>query len=121
MKAFYWLPAAFIAWGVSALPAIASPKIASGDGIINDDIAACLSRTDAFVDTLNLNIERGQIVRTGYFEDGSFRILCYPNPYSESEQSLVVVFAAHETDPTVVDTFVQIALSKIADPEIVVP
>jgi hypothetical protein len=121
MKAFYWLPAAFIAWAVLALPALASPKISSGDGVINDDIAACLSRTDAFVDTLNLDIERGQIVRTGYFEDGSFRILCYPNPYSQSEQSLVVVFAAHETDPDVVDTFVQIALSKIADPERIVP
>jgi hypothetical protein len=121
MKVFHWLSAASIAWGISALPASASPQISSGDGIINADITACLSRTDAFVETLNVNIERGEIVRTGYFNDGSFRILCYPNPYSETEQSLVVVFVAHETDLTVADTFVQIALSKIADPERVAP
>ncbi len=121
MKAFHLLSAASITWGILALPTLASPKIASGDGIINADATACLSRTDAFVNTLNVDVERGQIVRTGYFDDGSFRILCYPNPYSQDEQSLVVIFAAHETDFDVADTFVQIALSEIADPQMVVP
>jgi hypothetical protein len=121
MKALHLLSAASIVWGISAVPTLASPKIASGDGVINANATACLSRTDAFVDTLNVDIERGQIVRTGYFDDGSFRILCYPNPYSEDEQSLVVIFAAHETDPDVADTFVQIALSEIADPQLVTP
>ena len=104
-----------MAWSCCLTAAIASPEIASGDGIVNDTISACLSRTDAFVDTLDVSVERGQIDRTGYFGDGSFRILCYPNPYGQNSQSLVVIFAAHETDFQVADTFVQIAVAEIAD------
>lgn len=133
MQAFRFLSAALISLsfsaGFPALSAIASPEIASGDGLINADIATCLDRTDAFVDTLNVSIERGDIVRTGYFGDGSFRILCYPNPYDQSDplatpstgQSMVVVFAAHESDFDVADTFVRIALSEIADPQVASP
>lgn len=133
MKAFRFLSATLLSLGFSAgfsaLPALAFPEISSGDGIINADIATCLDRTDAFVDTLNVSVERGDIVRTGYFGDGSFRILCYPNPYSSSTQkagqqtaqSMVVVFAAHESDLDVADAFVQIALRKIADPQVALP
>lgn len=117
MKVTCLLPAAIVALLIPfRLPAIASPEIASGDGIINANIAACLYRTDAFINTLNIDVERGQIDRTGYLGDGSFRILCYPNPYGEHSQSLVVVFAAHETDFDIADTFVQIAVNEIADP-----
>ncbi len=129
MKAFRFLSATLISLGFSAFPALAFPEISSGDGIINADIGTCLNRTDAFVDTLNVSVERGDIVRTGYFGDGSFRILCYPNPYSQSgkqtdqqtNQSMVVIFAAHESDLDVADSFIQIALSKIADPQIATP
>ena len=133
MKAFRSLSATLLSLGFSAgltaLPALAFPEISSGDGIVNADISTCLDRTDAFVDTLNVSVERGDIVRTGYFGDGSFRILCYPNPYSyfgkqtdqQANQSMVVIFAAHESDLDVADTFVQIALSKIADPQMVAP
>ena len=100
---------------LSTAPAIASPEIASGDGLVNANVDSCLARTDAFVSTLDVQLERGQIDRTGYFGDGSFRILCYPNPYGQSTQSLVVVFAAHDSDFTVADTFVQIAIEEIAD------
>ncbi|MEL6854783.1 MAG: hypothetical protein AAFO83_06695 [Cyanobacteria bacterium J06607_13] len=100
---------------MAAVSAAATPEIASGDGIVNANINACLSRTDAFVRTLDVSVERGQIDRTGYFGDGSFRILCYPNPYGQDDQSLVVIFAAHENDFEVADTFVQIAVAEIAD------
>ncbi|MGB3766503.1 MAG: hypothetical protein WA947_08085 [Phormidesmis sp.] len=101
-----------ILWSFLALP---SPEIASGDGIVNADIAACLSRTDTFVRTLDIDVEKGQIDRTGYFGDGSFRILCYPNPYGQPDQSLVVIFAAHDTDFEIANTFVQIAINQITD------
>ena len=118
MKTAHLLSTALLAGGTSCFlgaVAIASPEIASGDGLVNGDLQACLSRSDDFVRTLEVETERGQIDRTGYFGDGSFRILCYPNPYGEDTQSLVVVFAAHETDFTVADSFVQIAVSEIAD------
>ncbi|MEL7225306.1 MAG: hypothetical protein AAF810_16440 [Cyanobacteria bacterium P01_D01_bin.36] len=100
---------------LAAPAALASPEIASGDGIVNADVDSCIAQTDAFVSTLDVQVEQGQIDRTGYFGDGSFRILCYPNPYGQSSQSLVVVFAAHESDFEIADTFVQIALEEIAD------
>ena len=71
MKALRFLSATLMSLGFSAgfsaFPALAFPEISSGDGIINADIATCLNRTDAFVDTLNVSVERGDIVRTGYF------------------------------------------------------
>lgn len=115
MKAVSLLFVTYMSWGVAAVSAAATPEIASGDGIVNANINACLSRTDAFVSTLDVSVERGQIDRTGYFGDGSFRILCYPNPYGQDDQSLVVIFAAHENDFEVADTFVQIAVAEIAD------
>ncbi|MGD1866131.1 MAG: hypothetical protein ACFB0D_16405 [Phormidesmis sp.] len=118
MKSVKFLSAAFALGStafLSTASAIASPEIASGDGIVNANIDGCLSRTDAFVSTLDVQVEQGQIDRTGYFGDGSFRILCYPNPYGQTTQSLVVVFAAHDTDYEVADTFIQIAIEEIAD------
>lgn len=119
MKVIRLLSAASLALGAGCLSgataAIAFPEIASGDGIVNASINSCLSRTDDFVSTLDVNVERGQIDRTGYFGDGSFRILCYPNPYGQDDQSLVVIFAAHESNFEVADTFVQIAVAEIAD------
>ena len=128
MKALRLLSAASLALGAGCLywalygarAVIAFPEIASGDGIVNANISACLSRTDDFVSNLDVYDDRGQIDRTGYFGDGSFRILCYPNPYGQGEpsqdnQSLVVIFAAHESNFEVADTFVQIAVAEIAD------
>lgn len=115
MKVTYWLSATLAAWGAATTGAVAMPEIASGDGIVHANTEACLLRTDDFVETLAVDVERGPIDRTGYFGDGSFRILCYPNPYGASNHSLVVIFAAHENDFNVADTFVQIAVSKIAD------
>lgn len=115
MKAAYLLFATLLSWGSTTIPALSTPEIASGDGIVNADIATCLARTDAFIETLEVSVERGQIDRTGYFGDGSFRILCYPNPYGQTAHSLVVIFAAHDNDFAVADNFVQIAVSRISD------
>jgi len=115
MKVTYWLSASLAVWGAAIASAVAMPEIASGDGIVHANAEACLMRTDNFVQTLEVSVERGPIDRTGYFGDGSFRILCYPNPYGEPNHSLVVIFAAHENDFDVADSFVQIAVSQIAD------
>lgn len=95
------------------LPAMATPEIASGDRMLDTNIDGCLTRADTFVSTLDIQISRGEIDRTGYFDDGAFRILCYPNPYSVEESSMVVVFAAHDSDFDVATTFVQIALEEM--------
>ena len=115
MKATRLLSATALTWGYLASSVLPMPEIASGDGIVHADTVACLARTDDFVSTLDVSIESGRIDRTGYFGDGSFRILCYPNPYGDTSQSLVVIFAAHEHDFEVADTFVQIAVDQIAD------
>ncbi|MGB7314681.1 MAG: hypothetical protein WA939_17265 [Nodosilinea sp.] len=115
MKVTHWLSAALLTWASTMTAALATPEIASGDGIVDANVRTCLSRTDAFVNTLEVNIERGRIDRTGYFGDGSFRILCYPNPYGQADQSLVVIFAAHEDSFDVANSFVQVAVGQIAD------
>lgn len=119
MKAVRLLSTALITLGTVCIsatnPVAAFLEIASGDGIVEANLNACLSRTDSFVSSLDVNVERGQIDRTGYFGDGSFRILCYPNPYGQEDQSLVVIFAAHESNYDIADTFVQIAVAEIAD------
>lgn len=115
MKAAHFLSALLLTWGSTMTAALAAPEIASGDGIVNGGVRTCLSRTDAFVETLEVTIERGRIDRTGYFGDGSFRILCYPNPYGQADQSLVVIFATHEDSFDVANSFVQIAVDQIAD------
>lgn len=62
---------------------------------------------------LEIPTERGDTFRTGFFEDGSFRILCYDNPGTRNPTSRVIVFAAHNNDIDVANSFVQIALDKI--------
>ncbi|NEP15401.1 MAG: hypothetical protein F6J97_00670 [Leptolyngbya sp. SIO4C1] len=95
--------------------AIATPEIASGDRRLGTDLEGCLLRVDTYIDTLDIQILRGEIDRTGYFNDGAFRILCYPDPYAEDETSLAVIFAAHDSDPEVAATFVQVALNNLAE------
>lgn len=97
------------------LPAVATPEIASGDRMLDTNFDGCLTRADTFVSTLDIQISRGEIDRTGYFDDGAFRILCYPSPSGVEESSMVVVFAAHDSDFEVATTFVQIALEEMDD------
>ncbi len=114
-----FIAASVCSLGVSAvamgLPAAARPEIASGDqwleGISQD---ACLERVDNFVDELNVPVDAGEIDRTGYFDDGVFRILCYSGG---PDASMVIVFTAHNSKPEVATQFMQFALEAITQPE----
>ncbi|MBD2259192.1 hypothetical protein [Pseudanabaena sp. FACHB-2040] len=93
-----------------ALPALARPQIASGDRLLNTDPQGCLSRADRFIDSLDVETDSGEIDRTGYFEDGTFRILCY----GTGAESMVIVFATHTDSVDVATSFVQLALEELS-------
>lgn len=91
--------------------AFARPEIASGDRLISTNFQGCLTRADDFIRGLNIESDSGEIDRTGYFEDGSFRILCY----GTGTDSMVIVFASHENSIDVASSFVQMALDALAE------
>lgn len=96
-----------------SLPAEARPEIASGDqwleGVSREE---CLNRADAFISELNVPTQAGDIDRTGYFDDGVFRILCYGGG---EDSSMVLVFSAHTESAEVATQFLQFALEELAD------
>lgn len=92
-----------------ALPALARPEIASGDQLLDTNVLGCLARADQFIADLGISSEQGSIDRTGYFEDGSFRILCY----EAGEESLAVVFASHQQSLEVASNFIRMALGEL--------
>ena len=96
-----------------ALPAVARPEIASGDqwleGVSQE---ACLSRADDFISELNVPNQAGDIDRSGYFDDGVFRILCY---VGGEDSSMLLVFSAHDESAEVATQFLQFALEELAD------
>jgi hypothetical protein len=93
-----------------ALPAMARPEIASGDQLLNTDVSGCLTLVDDFIADLGIESDQGVIDRTGYFEDGSFRILCY----GAGEASMAIVFASHETSIDIASNFIQMALDELS-------
>ncbi len=93
-----------------ALPAMARPQIASGDQLLETDVAGCLSLADQYIAELGVESDQGSIDRTGYFEDGSFRILCY----GAGEASLAIVFATHNDSLDVASNFIQMTLAELA-------
>lgn len=97
---------------LAALPASARPEIASGDRLLTTSPAGCLSRADAMISDLGVASDTGQIDRTGYFEDGTFRILCY----GAGEQSMAVIFATHNDSKEVATSFVRMALERLSSP-----
>ena len=100
-----------IAWaGLTIIPALARPEIASGDQVLNTDVPGCLALADDLIADLGVESDRGTIDRTGYFEDGSFRILCY----GAGDASMAIVFATHETSVDVATSFIQMALDELA-------
>ncbi|MFZ4641457.1 MAG: hypothetical protein ACOYMP_13820 [Nodosilinea sp.] len=92
-----------------ARPAQARPEIASGDRLLNTNVSGCLSLADRFISSLEIQSDQGPIDRTGYFEDGSFRILCY----EAGQASLAVVFATHEKSGDVASNFIRMALTQL--------
>jgi hypothetical protein len=92
------------------LPALARPEIASGDQLLDTDVSGCLALADEFITNLGVESDQGEIDRTGYFEDGSFRILCY----GAGDASMAIVFASHETSVDIATNFIQMALGELA-------
>jgi hypothetical protein len=95
-------------------PAMARPEIASGDQLLNTDVDGCLARADQLITTLGVESAQGSIDRTGYFEDGSFRVLCYE---AGEASSLAIVFASHEQSADVASSFIQMMLTELSQPE----
>ncbi|MGF1460205.1 MAG: hypothetical protein ACFBSG_14410 [Leptolyngbyaceae cyanobacterium] len=95
-----------------ALPAAARPQIASGDQWLSGvSQSECLSRADDFIRELDVPNQAGDIDRTGFFDDGVFRILCYGGG---EESSMVLVFSAHNESGEVAAQFLQFALEELA-------
>ena len=94
----------------SARPAFARPEIASGDQLLDADVSGCLALADDLIAALGVESDQGAIDRTGYFEDGSFRILCY----GAGDASMAIVFASHESSVDVASNFIQMALDELA-------
>ncbi len=96
-----------------SLPAEARPEIASGDNWLEGvSQAECLSRADDFISELNVPTQAGDIDRTGYFDDGVFRILCYGGG---EDSSMVLVLSAHDESAEVATQFLQFALEELTD------
>lgn len=94
----------------AAAPAIAVPEIASVDvWLRGTGQQGCLAQVDRFMNSLDIRRESGSVDRTGYFADGSFRIICY----GDERDSFAVIFAAHESDLSVATSFVQYAAEQI--------
>lgn len=92
-------------------PAQARPEIASGDQWLEGvSQTECLSRADDFIGELNVPADSGNVDRTGYFDDGVFRILCYAGG---EESSMVLVFSAHNESAEVATQFLQLALQEM--------
>jgi hypothetical protein len=99
-----------VAGSTFALPAFARPEIASGDQLLDTDVSGCLALADDLIADLGVESDQGAIDRTGYFEDGSFRILCY----GAGDASMAIVFASHESSVDVASNFIQMALDELA-------
>lgn len=93
------------------LPALARPEIASGDQLLDTDVDGCLSRADRLIDELGVQSDSGGIDRTGYFEDGAFRVLCYS---AGEDNSLAIVFATHDESAEVAASFIQMMLTELS-------
>ena len=111
------ISASFLGFSLTtlSLPAEARPEIASGDQWLEGiSQAECLDRADEFIGELEVPSESGDIDRTGYFDDGVFRILCYSGG---EESSMVLVFSAHNESAEVATQFLQFALQEMRGEE----
>ena len=100
-----------LSFAAVGLPAAARPEIASGDqwleGVNQEE---CLIRVDDFITEIDVPFDAGDIDRTGYFDDGVFRILCYGG---NETSSMLLVFTSHNESIEVATQFMQFALDEI--------
>lgn len=107
-------PASFLGLVLTTLsfPAEARPEIASGDRWLEGvSQQTCLERADEFMRELEVPTEEGTIDRTGYFDDGVFRILCYGGG---DTSSMLLVFSAHNDSAEIATQFLEFALQEIS-------
>ncbi|WP_080805608.1 hypothetical protein [Halomicronema hongdechloris] len=114
MKLHPLLSLSIVGLGLAATPALARPEIASGDLRLDVGSQGCLDRADSFITELGVQSDSGEIDRTGYFNDGAFRILCYQQ---SEDQSMAIVFASHDESAEVATSFVQFVMGKLAQPD----
>lgn len=107
------LCAGLVGLGVLGLAgsAWARPQIASGDQLLDTNVEGCLTLADQLIDGLGVESDQGPIDRTGYFEDGLFRILCY----GAGDASLAIIFASHEASAEVAASFIEMALVAMTE------
>lgn len=104
------VPAAVVWLGLLTPIAEARPLIASGEKPIETSLQGCLVRADELITSLEtISSGQGAFHRSGYFEDGAFRILCYD---AGTENSLAIIFVAHETSQETADTFLELLLTE---------
>ncbi|WP_416669286.1 hypothetical protein [Egbenema bharatensis] len=104
------IPGALLSLGLLTPIADARPLISSGEKPIETDLQGCLGRADELIKTLAIiSSGQGPYHRSGYYEDGAFRILCYE---TGQERSLAIIFVAHETSQEVADTFLDLLLNE---------
>ncbi|PSB10419.1 hypothetical protein C7B76_24240 [filamentous cyanobacterium CCP2] len=90
--------------------AFARPLIASGEKPIEANLQGCLVRADQVIKNLEtISSGQGPYHRSGYYEDGAFRILCYE---TGQESSIAIMFVAHDTSQEIADTFLDLLLSE---------
>ncbi|NJO40930.1 MAG: hypothetical protein HC769_33350 [Cyanobacteria bacterium CRU_2_1] len=95
---------------VTPLSAQARPSISSGEKPLEIDVEACLIRADQVIKSLNVSSSgSGPYHRSGYYDDGAFRILCYD---TGNGTSLAIFFVAHDESQEVADTFLDTLLDQ---------
>ncbi|HAG79585.1 MAG TPA: hypothetical protein DCL61_00120 [Cyanobacteria bacterium UBA12227] len=92
-------------------PASAIIEIWSGHKELNTNVDGCVGRAERLIQSQFDNlveVGRGDFHRTGYFQDGSYRIVCFAN----GSGSTGVIFVAHE-DLDVATQFGEILLNEL--------
>lgn len=104
------LPALGLGFTLFTAPVEARPSIASGEVSLETDVAGCLVRADQILKELDIvSSGQGPYHRSGYFNDGAFRILCYD---AGENNTLAIMFIAHEESQDVADNFLDFLLSE---------
>ncbi|GAB4379127.1 MAG: hypothetical protein Kow00121_32590 [Elainellaceae cyanobacterium] len=89
------IPAVLFSLGTFTPFAFANPSIASGEKPLETDLQGCLVRADLLLKQLDLtSLGEGSFYRSGSYDEGAFRILCYD---VGNGNSLAILFVAHET------------------------
>lgn len=89
------IPAMLFTVGIfTPVEVLANPLIASGEKSLETDLQGCLFRADRLLKQLELTgLGEGSFYRSGYYDQGAFRILCYD---AGNGNSLAILFVAHE-------------------------